>query len=199
MPLRVLPRHVRWLSPVYRRAVLRGRTMRGLRYGTPMYSLPTHGPRLRYGRPRVGLGRRFGARRSRAGRLSSRPRRGTTVRGLAAYRPLRSRRRRSRLGYGRAAGVRRALRSLANRPLGGCGSGGIRNPRGLLRQGRLLGAQQQAQRDQNKGRHQNPPILHGNTLHGTSTFGGTMKLVVILHNPQRRHTLQGPADHTVCS
>jgi hypothetical protein len=183
--LRALPRHVRWLSSVYRRAVLRGRTMRG--------------PRLRHGRPRVGLGRRFGAGRSRAGRPSSGPRRGTTVRGLAAYRPLRSRRRRSRLGYGYAAGIRRALRPLANGPLGGCGTGGIRNPRGLLRQGCPLGAQQQAQRDQNKGRSQNPPVSRGNTLYAASTVSGLREPVVILHNPQRRHTLQGPADHPACS
>jgi hypothetical protein len=76
---------------------------------------------------------------------------------------------------------------------------GIWNPRGLLRQGCLLGAQQQAQRDQNTGRSKNPPVSHGNTLHAASTVSGMKKPVVILHNPQRRHTLQGPPDHQTCS
>jgi hypothetical protein len=57
------------------------------------------------------------------------------------------------------------------------------NPRRLLRQGRLLGAQQQAQRDQNTGRSQNPPVSHGNTPHATSTISGMKKPVVIFHNP----------------
>jgi len=78
--------------------------------------------------------------------------------------------------------------------LGGRAIGGIWNPRGLLRQGCLLGAQQQAQRDQNTGRSKNPPVSHGNTHHAASTFSGMKKPVVIPHNPQRRHTLQGPPD-----
>ena len=112
----------------------------------------------------------------------------------------RDQRRRARPGDGRmASSVRRSLRSLADRPLGGRAIGGIWNPRGLLRQGCLLGAQQQAQRDQNTGRSKNPPVSHGNTLHAASTVSGMKKPVVILHNPQRRHTLQGPPDHQTCS
>ena len=193
MPLRVLPRNVCGLSLVNRGAVLCGTNLRGPRYGTRMYPLPAYGPRLRHRRPRVGFGR---ARRSRADRSSGRPRCGTAVRGLAAYRPLRSKRRRPRLGHGRtAASVRGALRSLADRSLRGGGTGRMWNPLGLLRQGRPLGAQQQAQRDQNKGRGQHPSVLRGNALRATSTVSGTKKPVVIFHNPQRRHTLQRPADH----
>ena len=128
------------------------------------------------------------------------PRRGTNVRGLAAYRPFRSKRHPSRPGDRRtAASVRRALRSLVDRSLGGRGTGGIWNPRGPLCQGWPLGAQQQAQRDQNTGRSQNPPVSHGNTRHAASTVSGMKKPVMILQNPQRRHTLQGPPDHQACS
>jgi hypothetical protein len=137
-----------------------------------------------------GRARRFGSCRCRAGGPFSGPRRGTTVRGLAAYRLFHPGRRRPRLCCGRA------LRSLAGRPLGGRG---IWSPRGLLRQGRPLGAQQQAQRDQKTGRSQNPPVPYGNPLHATSAVSGMKSPVVILRNPQRRHTLQGPADHPVCS
>jgi hypothetical protein len=150
----------------------------------------------------VGLGRarRFWAGGSRGGWSSSGSRRWSAVRGLAACRMRRLSRRRSRPGYGRAAAsVGHALRSVAGLPLGGRGNGGIRNPRGLLRQGRPLGAQQQAQRDQNTGCSQNPPVSHGNALHATSTVSGMKKPVVILHKPQRRHTLQGPEDHPTCS
>lgn len=138
-----------------------------------------------------GHARRFD--RSRAGGLCSGPQRGPTVRGLAGYRPLRSGCRRSRRG------LRHALRSLADRPLGGRRTRGIRNPRWLLCQGRPLGAQQHSQRDQNTSRSQDPPVSHGNTLHATSTVSGMKMPVVILHDPQRRRTLQGPADHLVCS
>ena len=142
---------------------------------------------------RVGSGhdRWFG--RSWAGGPSSGPRRSATVRGLDTCRPLRLGRRRSRRGPGRA------LRSLSDRPFGGRGTAGIRNPRRRLGQRWPTGAQQQAQRDQNTGRSQDPPVSHGNTSHATSTFSGMKKPVVTLHNPQRRHTLQGPADHPACS
>ena len=161
----------RGLLPANRGARLRRRKWRGPRCGW-----------LAFG---SGRARRFG--RSRSGEPPGGPYCGTAVRGFAIYRVLRPRRRRPRLRHGYA------LRALAGQPVGGRGTGGIRNPRLLLRQGRPTGAQQQAKRHHEAGRSQRPPVSHG-TPHANSALGGMKKPVVILHNPQRCHTLQGPAN-----
>ena len=142
------------------------------RDGTPMRPLPTSNHRPLHGRPMVGVRR---ARR----------------RWFGAHRPLAHRPDPSRLRRRRAC-VRRNVRSAADRPVRAGGIGG--RLRELLRPGLPPGAQQHGQRYQNTRRSQKTPASHGNT-HATSICGGSVKPDVILHNPQRRHTLQGPADH----
>jgi hypothetical protein len=167
----------RGLLPANRGARLRRRNWSGPRCGW-----------LAFG---SGRARRFG--RSRLGEPPGGPYCGTDVRGFATYRLLRPRHRRPRLRHGYA------LRALAGQPVGGRGTGGIRNPRLLLCQGRPTGAQQQAHRHHEADRRQGPAVSRGNTHRATSAPGGMKKPVVILHNPQRRHTLQGPADPPACS
>jgi hypothetical protein len=145
-------------------------------------------------RPAAGRARR---------RLVGRPRCGAPVRGLVAYRlrprrlrPCRLRPCRSRLCGGRSVGwLRFGLRPAAGRTVRGRGAG--RCPCGLLRLGLFPGAQQQAQRDQNTDRSQNTPASHGIILQATSGVGAMERPIVILHDPQRCHTLQRPAGRPI--
>jgi hypothetical protein len=90
---------------------------------------------------------------------------------------------------GTMAGIGRARWLVRNRLAAGFG----RLYR-LLRQGLPPGAQKRGKRNQSTDQSQSTTVLHGTTHHTTSGVSGWKKPVAILHYPQRRHTLQRPAE-----